>query len=64
MSREQLKCDCHARAIMAEREGWKLIIRDRQFGETHTLVFDIREEYNRLKQLEEMGELQDSRSSA
>ena len=61
MTREKLRCDCHARAIMAEREGWKLIIRDKQYGENHTLVIDLRKEYNRVKRLEELGELQDSR---
>lgn len=50
--RHPIFCDCHGRAKMAEREDGRIIVRDKQFGETHTLVIDIEKEYNRLKSLE------------
>lgn len=52
MKREPLLCDCHRRAIMAEREGSLIIIRDKRGDGVHTLVIDIEREYNRLKELE------------
>lgn len=54
---EPLFCECHHRddrraAKLAERDGERIIICDRQHGKRHTLVINIREEYNRLKTLE------------
>ena len=53
-AREPLHCDCHGTAKLAERKGGLIVIRDRQYGQHHTLVIDIEKEYNRLKKLERL----------
>ena len=47
--REPILCDCHFKAKLAERDGARIIIRDKQYGELHTVVIDIEREYRRLK---------------
>ena len=51
--REPLRCDCHARAILAERDGARIIIRNKRGGELHTLIIDIVREYERLMESRE-----------